>query len=262
VTRPAVEREVGKLSSTTRALRRNVLPGLVLVLAIPMVASGIAQAAPYEPNETASQAAGPLSGGTDYRASIEVLDDEDWFFFYTAGQRQMDVFVENTSSDPSCAFLVEVRDEAGDQPSGARQEYPGPNETVHVRWTAPGSQKYLLHVTGTGSSNCNYGDAHSYRFRVDPADAVSTSPPPPPPPPPASPPPPAPVPSETTQPSTDDTSCRQARTSRRLARDKLQSARRALRRARSRPARRRAARQVRTWQRRYRQAGDEVLAEC
>src|SRR4051794_3399831 len=61
-----------------------------------------AQNEPYEPNDTVAQAFGPLSGGMLYKAGFEKDNDEDWFYFYTAGPAVITVTVTDATPGGAC----------------------------------------------------------------------------------------------------------------------------------------------------------------
>jgi hypothetical protein len=164
------------------------MPRLVpLIATTALLLAGAGQAAAqsgssygaYEPNNSASEAYGPLSGGTTYNAAIENAQDQDWYVFYVSGEQQMDVSLSNTGSDTYCFIEGQIQDEAGNQPVGG--DSAGQNETVHLRWTSPpGTTKYYLVITH--GSSCSYGTADTYSFQVNPASALTTQPAAPPPP--------------------------------------------------------------------------------
>jgi hypothetical protein len=125
----------------------------------------------------ASEAYGPLSGGSTYNATIENLDDQDWYVFYVSGEQQLDIPVTSTTSDRLCAVEAHVQDEAGNVPSS--YVTPGQNESQELRWTSPpGTTKYYLVVKNadTGGGECSFGTSNTYSFQVNPPGAVTTNP--------------------------------------------------------------------------------------
>lgn len=146
-----------------RLTRFRKLATLGLLAGGLLVASPVAsQAAPYEPNDTVAQASGPLNGGQDYTAGIETGNDNDYYFFNVAGQRQLDIAVTELAGSCSRLYLQ--------NPDGGQIDRVDVYTTTeHLRYTASGSSQFVLQVTG--SEGCQY------RFRIDPADAVTpTSP--------------------------------------------------------------------------------------
>lgn len=182
----------------TRSRTHRVLLATIALLA-PLVASAPAQAdGPYEPNNTTEQATGPVHGGTDISARQENRRDEDWYFFYAAGERQIDISVQASECGRPVELALYNVDGRKLNSVSARGYRP---EVVHLKFTSPaGITKYYLRASDLGAAqdyNC------AYRFRIDPADAITTTPPtgssatPPsgqstPPPPPVVPPPPPP----------------------------------------------------------------------
>jgi hypothetical protein len=128
----------------------------------------------FEPNNSASEAYGPLSGGTTYHATIENADDQDWYVFYVAGEQQMDVSIASTTTVNGCTVHAKVLDRAGNYQD---QGYTvNPNQTADIRWTSPsGTTAYYLVVTDS-SYDCSYGTANTYSFQVNPPGAVTTTP--------------------------------------------------------------------------------------
>lgn len=56
--------------------------------------TAVAQADPYEPNDSAMQAT-LLHGSTDYNAAIDTVADEDWYVFYSEGAQQVVMTLAN-----------------------------------------------------------------------------------------------------------------------------------------------------------------------
>jgi len=122
---------------------------------------------PYEPNESITQARGPMLGGTNYNGVIETSNDVDWFYFYIAGQRQFEVvFIWRAGT--SCE--VTLRDADGAE-LGSGYVSGDPQYTVAtITHTSPGTTRYNLEV----NSNC---EGHAYTLQIRPADAVTSQPP-------------------------------------------------------------------------------------
>jgi hypothetical protein len=166
---------------------RCVLTAIVLaVFALP--AAALADGA-YEPNNSASAAFGPLTGGSDYSAAIETENDQDWYGFYGFAQRQIRIHVgEHTITDQcgdGSGFIVTLRNAHGDWLTSAQLDSQGPYyppQTVDLNYTLPRWDLYYLEVVDSGSGACP-STSNAYTFRIDPADALGGPPPPPPAPP-------------------------------------------------------------------------------
>lgn len=147
-----------------KVLKRSlgVVMAAMLIAAAPAVADG-----PYEPNESATQAFGPLGGGTSYDGAIEPSNDVDWFFFYISGQRQFEVVL--TWREGDCDVEATLRDRDGNE-KGFTSVASYPESRVgRMTLTSPGSARYNVEVGGC------VGDA--YTLQVTPADAVTSQPP-------------------------------------------------------------------------------------
>jgi hypothetical protein len=134
----------------------------------------VAPAATGEPNESPDQAFGPLLGGTPYAGRIDTLNDEDWFYFYTGGAGALDVSLTGTDGGCSADGTLYAASDVNESLASASADA---NETEHLRYTASGAGKFLVHVEdgciGTG-----------YQLRVDPSTAIvpalpALAPPPP-----------------------------------------------------------------------------------
>jgi hypothetical protein len=180
-------------------------------------------AAQYEPNDHIGQATGPLLGGTAYGGAIETSNDEDWFYFYTAGQAQLDIAATSFGPGGIDAILYDANGEHLDEKVATE------NATAHIYYSAPGPGRYYVLIA-------DYDFLRpSYQLRIDPADAL-TSTPPAPPTPPAAP--------GTQAPAVSPRACRKARTRHARAARSLRDARRKLRSVRHRPIARRRWRQI------------------
>jgi len=125
-----------------------------------------------EPNDTPGQAT-RIVGGTAYGASIDAVNDLDFFAFGVKTGRQVDVAI--TKVGDGCSTEVSTTlfrgTSAGDD--GLASVRVDRDSTGHHQFTAETASEYLLRVSGT----CP-GDP--YQLRIDPADAVSVPAPPPP----------------------------------------------------------------------------------
>lgn len=135
--------------------------------------TGTAYAAPYEPNDTFSQATGPMQGGQDYAAAIENRGDQDWFYFNTVGQRQLDVSL--TPKSTGCRLDMQTYNSSGQAINdGSAEAYwyttSSPPAVGHAKFTSPGRRQYVVRIDldSGASSGCVYA------LRVSPADAITT----------------------------------------------------------------------------------------
>lgn len=127
------------------------------------LAGGTAWAQASEPNDSLTQAAGPMVGGQDYDAAIETANDFDWYYFNTVGQRQLDISLLSLSgSGCSSPYLYDA-----DGAFIASGSFSG--NTSRILQTAPSAVQWAIRVSG--STSCRY------RLRVDPADAITSNPP-------------------------------------------------------------------------------------
>lgn len=230
-----------QLTSPTRAL---VLFALC-VLTTFSVSVPSAAAAPYEPNDSSVQATGPLMGGITYSAALETSNDEDWFYFYTAGQVQLDVAL--TKADAGYGTVAASLLDTNGQEVGSA--YAGDSgETDHVLTTAPTAARYLVQVRHYAGINT---DPKSYQLRIDPPGALTATPPRP----------PAANPVEPT-PSGPSAACSAARSERKRAAARVRALKSRLIGTRSRRAKRRLRRSLVRAQRALQSARSNVAAEC
>jgi hypothetical protein len=125
---------------------------------------GSAQDTP-EPNESASQPFGLLSGGILYAGGIQTDNDVDWFAFHALGQRGLDVSIVNTGREGSEVEMTMV------DSRGLHSDHSGAAESRigHIRRRSPsGITRYLVKVEGDLDV--------SYQVRIDPADALTQKP--------------------------------------------------------------------------------------
>lgn len=132
-----------------------------------------AAAAQYEPNDNITQAFGPLAAATPYDASIETGNDEDWYVFYTAGQRQLDVAVtlvdcsgRISGENSDCFNLFASLLNTDGQPATSDGISLYTRETEHIRYTAARAARFFINVRGD--------EGNAYRLQVDPAGALTT----------------------------------------------------------------------------------------
>ena len=144
----------------------------VTAAAVAVLFAGTSHANP-EPNDNVAQAVGPLTGATYYQGQIETSNDEDWFFFYTSGQRQFDLAGTNLSSNSGRCEEVTfyLTDADGRILSGVD---PWLNVTEHITYTSKRAAKFYVQVTGSGCDPAGSPPV-SYQLRVDPQDALASA---------------------------------------------------------------------------------------
>jgi hypothetical protein len=150
-----------------KAGRLRALPlGLLLTL---FLLPPAATAAPYEPNESAPAAAGPLMFGQTYGAALESGGDRDFFYFYVAALKaaQVEVAVRNLSGggEPS-EVDASILDLSGTAIAG--QAFIRDGETRVVTATLEAGKYYVEVAPGEG-----FGD--SYNFSAGGAAGVFAS---------------------------------------------------------------------------------------
>lgn len=164
-----------RLSRSTRwsadGWRRGAVLAAMTLLLAPASASGQA----YEPNDTSEQASGPLVGGQDYTASKETQNDVDFYYFNTPGQVQLDIAVTGLNAQCSRSFdslrllAFDGAFLSGDPTAYVTYDSSTGPQTTHILYTAPSSKQYVLKAYLPASpSGCQY------RFRIDPASAVTS----------------------------------------------------------------------------------------
>ena len=193
---------------------------------------GPAQATPNGHFDLAS-ALGPLAGGTLYGGSIDAYEEEDWFYFYSAGAGTFDVALTNSSDELPSYYGDEIslRDQDGEVLNSASADE---NEIAHVVYTTPGPAKFVLRVRGSV-------DDH-YQLEITPAGLLTSTPPPA-----AAPPAPAAAAKPAVSPQ-----CKQARTERKKALRKVTFAKRKLRIAKKQIKKVQRAKAKRKWRKQKR----------
>lgn len=123
-----------------------------------------------EPNESRAQAMGPMLGGTLYGGGFETSNDREWFYFYAAGRRALDIAVTNTGDGGCCELTASLHDAAGQHLATAY--LPQEDRISHIQYSTPaGVQRLYLRIDG--------GLGSTYQFRIEPADAILPGPAPP-----------------------------------------------------------------------------------
>jgi hypothetical protein len=201
-----------------------------------------------EPNESAGQAFGPLSGGTPYSGALQTENDVDWFWFYTSGPYAFDLSLTGTGD---CEVYGRLYADGG---AGSLDSLSAELDTIsHLVYTAPGAARYLVELNGC--------EGAGYLLQLDPGTAISLTPPPPPPPPPAPPAPPAPVVRARARPAVS-LRCRRARAGHRRWSRAVVRSRGQLRALRTRRAKRVVKRRLAAQKRTLRRASDRVTIYC
>ena len=111
-----------------------------------------------EPNETAQQAAGPLSGDIVYTGSLDTSNDEDWFAFWANAA----FTVTTTATGGNCSTSLTVFDSDVDYVGGTSASE---NLIRHFSHTPDGWQLFYLRA----EANCV---GAGYRFSLSPASAI------------------------------------------------------------------------------------------
>ena len=118
-----------------------------------------------EPNDSLSDAFGPLQGAVDFGGTLDNDADLDWYFVYTdEGVQTIDVQLTNTSTTTACAPALDLYTPDG---ATAVNGTSVDKDTIgHVRYSAPAAQKLGIRVR----SQCTGG---TYTLRVEPPGALS-----------------------------------------------------------------------------------------
>lgn len=198
-------------------LKRVLLLALIAVLPVPAEAV----AAPYEPNDNIGQATA-ISGGGSYSGTVETVNDEDWFVFYTSGQRQIQIDATGVTGGECSFVLVGFHDAQGDSITSTGLD----NENWTYSYTTARASRYYLVLQG------QYGAGCSYEFSIQPGDALTTK------------------------------QCFTALTLQKLRSSDARKLERKVRRARSRTVRRRYTRQLRRVRKLLKSAQRTVDASC
>lgn len=139
--------------------------GAVALLLLTLGASARA-AGEYELNDSRETAYGPLAGGTWYTAGIETINDVDWYVFYIKTYSQVEFSATAAAGDSSYSYFY-IYDRDGKDFGTFEEDFTAPNEEEDrlALTMAPG--RYYLEATG--------GKGARYKFRIDPASAITTS---------------------------------------------------------------------------------------
>lgn len=120
-------------------------------------------------NPDLTTAFGPLLGDTLYGGSIDAYDEEDWFYFYTAGPGAFDISLTNIADDSGGSVHGYLYDKDTNQLNG--ESYISENRIAHLTYTAAGPAKFALEISSDSA-----GD--HYQFRIDPGSMLTTVEPP------------------------------------------------------------------------------------
>ena len=143
---------IGK--SPRRACRRIAAGFITTALALVIATS--AAAAPYEPNDSISAAAGPLVLGQTYEASLETQNDRDFYYFYVSSPSEPLVAptIKNLGSGPQAASVAATIVDSEDSPIDAFAYFLGAgSEATASKALAP--QKYFIEVRSSSESQAS-----------------------------------------------------------------------------------------------------------
>lgn len=124
---------------------------------------------PYEPNNSRSDAAGPLRAGKAYRAVIENHGDNDWYGFCTSREGNVTVTIALDRAPDGCIGFGGLVTGEGGQPLAGRVYNLDPSESDTASFNAKADGRYYLWFD---ASPFECQDA-VYRFRVDGAISAS-----------------------------------------------------------------------------------------
>ncbi len=149
-----------------RIARATAAIAAVAALALASARQSPAAPPPYETNDSAPAAFGPLVGAQPYAAAIEAPGDRDYFFFYVTSPRpaQVTLTVENLGGAPVPSNLEATILDSSETPLGALP-YIGAGESRSLTLSLE-PQKYFLELAPAEG----YGD--SYGFTVSAAAAA------------------------------------------------------------------------------------------
>lgn len=124
----------------------------------------------YELNDSRETAFGPLAGATNYTATFETENDYEWYVFYVRTYSQVEVSGSMLPGANCYSSIRTVELLDADGQDVRTFSIGAPNETGRLNITL-GAGRYYLEFRNTWSE-C-VGDR--YRFRVDPAAAITPS---------------------------------------------------------------------------------------
>jgi hypothetical protein len=137
----------------------------VVAAGLSAVTASVAGAQAYEPNDSFTQAYGPLIGGQNYDAAKETDNDQDWFYFNVNGQRQLDIALTGLANCGGYQY-AELYDINGNAFKSGDSFSTG--TTSHLRYTTEARVQLGIRVRADIGSRCQY------RIQVGPADAITT----------------------------------------------------------------------------------------
>lgn len=135
---------------------------IVAALALTGASSALA-AGEYEPNDSLTQTAGPLTAGVNYIATQDTDNDVDWYRFYTGGQVQLTItgtVLNVPDYYPECD--LSLRDHRGDELNGTYFDYGEFNDMKQTLYR-PGIYYLVIDCDTTGAR---------YRFSLTPTTAT------------------------------------------------------------------------------------------
>jgi hypothetical protein len=198
----------------------------------PVVAGPRPPAAQATPNAspTFATAFGPLAGGTVFAGSIDAFDEQDFFYFYTAGPGAFDVALTNVddASGNSPGMILYDRNRKQLSAAGNTDE----NTISHIRYTGARPAKYVLGVAQSGPVD-------EYQLAITPAELITAA-----------------------VPARESAECAAALKARKKAKAKLDAAKAKLSSSFTSKAKRRWRRQVTLRKKAYAKAKTRATAAC
>lgn len=134
-------------------------------------------AAPYEPNDGADMAFGPLTGGVPYAAALETTNDQDVYYVCTQrGAQQVEIGFRNTTPSGETPLELALYDAEKNQLTSTDYDGVMPGESEVLPYTLPQAGKYYLQVLYEPLYHEAFPvQPSSYDFVVQPPEALSTS---------------------------------------------------------------------------------------
>jgi hypothetical protein len=130
----------------------------------------------YEPNDTKTDAFGPLVGGTTYSAAIETDNDSDWFAFYTSGPNQLQISISGRGPDDCFGPVMYLRDRSGDI-LGDRAGPTNRSQTKNIKWSATKADTFYLEISPYNLEPCAGSDA-IYDIEISASSSLAVTAPP------------------------------------------------------------------------------------
>ena len=155
--------------------RYGLVPGMIAALLLWGAADPALAAAPFEPNDTIDQPAGPLAGGQIYSATTETRNDDDWYRLYLAGNQQIAM---NVTMAPVCADgLADTSSEWRLLTDLGETVTHGDRDASFLYTTPPSGGEYFFEVVARAHADINYVPCN-YTVQFTPPEALVDGPPP------------------------------------------------------------------------------------